>query len=363
MESTNYAENYIVENFDTNGLNGDYRSLTPNTYGNFNMSAFLLRTAFAKSDETASQPFDDFRANRLIVANRLAQENGVDLSNPANIDAEGYPKGFGKTSQQVLLPAFLSAYSGQSSDKISLGAFRDVPLPNWQMKYTGLMKTKFFKKHFKRFSLTHGYRSTYTINNYNSNLDYVAFDANLDYDAQNPNVLDQAGNYKSENLFSNINLTEQFSPLIKIDFEMKNSVKISTEIKRDRALSLSFDNNLLTEIQGNEYIVGLGYRIKDLKFKTKLGGKQRTLKGDLNFKADLGLRNNKTIIRYLDIENNQITAGQNIWNLKFTSDYALTKSLTALFFFDYTFSDAVISTSFPQTTIRSGLTLRYTFGN
>jgi cell surface protein SprA len=363
MESTNYAENYIVENFDTNGLNGDYRSLTPNTYGNFNMSAFLLRTAFAKSDETASQPFDDFRANRLIVANRLAQENGVDLSNPANIDAEGYPKGFGKTSQQVLLPAFLSAYSGQSSDKISLGAFRDIPLPNWQMKYTGLMKTKFFKKHFKRFSLTHGYRSTYTINNYNSNLDYVAFDANLDYDAQNPNVLDQAGNYKSENLFSNINLTEQFSPLIKIDFEMKNSVKISTEIKRDRALSLSFDNNLLTEIQGNEYIVGLGYRIKDLKFKTKLGGKQRTLKGDLNFKADLGLRNNKTIIRYLDIENNQITAGQNIWNLKFTSDYALTKSLTALFFFDYTFSDAVISTSFPQTTIRSGLTLRYTFGN
>lgn len=363
MEAKSYAENYIVENADSNGLNGEYRSLTPNTYGNFSVSAFLLKTAFSKSDENSSQPFDAFRENRLVIANRLARENGVDLSNPNNIDAEGYPKGFGKTSQQVLLPAFLSAYSGQDASDVKLGAFRDVPLPNWQIKYTGLMKTKFFKKHFRRFSLTHGYRSTYTINNYNSNLDYVAFNPNLDYDAQNPNVLDQSGNYKTPNLFSNINLTEQFSPLVKVDFEMKNSIKISTEVKRDRALSLSFDNNLLTEIQGNEYIVGLGYRIKDLKFKTRLGGKSRTLKGDLNIKADLGLRNNKTIIRYLDIENNQITAGQNIWNFKLTSDYALTQSLTALFYFDYTFSDAVISTTFPQTTIRSGFTLRYTFGN
>ncbi|NQY04809.1 MAG: cell surface protein SprA [Flavobacteriaceae bacterium] len=363
IEAKNYAENFIVENFDTSGLNGQYRSLTPNTYGNFSVSAFLLRTAFSKSDENSSQAFDNFRENRLTVANRLAQENGVDLTNPANIDTEGFPKGFGKTSQRVLLPAFLSAYSGQSGDKVKLGAFRDIPLPNWQIKYTGLMRTKFFKKHFKRFSIIHGYRSNYTINNYNTNLDFVAFDPDLDYDAQNPNVLDQAGNYKSDVLFSNVNLTEQFSPLVKLDFEMKNSIRISTEVKRDRALSLSFDNNLLTEIQGQEYIVGLGYRIKDLKFKTRLGGKSRTIKGDLNMKADLGLRNNKTIIRYLDLDNNQITAGQNIWNIKLTSDYALSQNLTAIFFFDYTFSDAVISTTFPQTTIRSGLTLRYNFGN
>ena len=54
---------------------------------------------------------------------------------------------------------------------------------------------------------------------------------------------------------------EQFSPLIKFDIEMKNSLKLLTEIRKDRMLSLSFDNNLLTEIQGYEYIFGLGQQI------------------------------------------------------------------------------------------------------
>ena len=144
---------------------------------------------------------------------------------------------------------------------------------------------------------------------------------------------------------------------------MKSSVKVSTEIKKDRSLSLSFDNNLLTEIQGYEYIFGLGYRIKDLKFKTKLAGKKKTVKSDLNMKADVSVRNNKTIIRYLDLDNNQVSAGQTIWSLRYAADYAFSKNLTAIFYFDYAFSEYAISTAFPQTTIRSGFTLRYNFGN
>jgi hypothetical protein len=38
-------------------------------------------------------------------------------------------------------------------------------------------------------------------------------------------------------------------------------------IKKDRALSMSFDNNLLTEVKGIEYVVGLGYRFKDVIFQ------------------------------------------------------------------------------------------------
>jgi cell surface protein SprA len=144
---------------------------------------------------------------------------------------------------------------------------------------------------------------------------------------------------------------------------MKNSVKILAEMKKDRILSLSFDNNLLTEIQGNEYILGLGYRIKDVRIRSKLAGPKQIIKSDLNMKADISVRNNKTIIRYLDIENNQITQGQTIWGLKFAADYAFSKNLTAIFYFDYTFSEYEISTAFPQTTIRSGFTLRYNFGN
>ncbi len=352
-----YAKNY-TENFNTTDTNGDgfsdtYNSLIQNSFGNFNISTSLIKTAFSSSDENGSTTFDDFRANRLEIANRLARDF-YGAGSPIPTDAEGYPVGFGKTNQAVLLPAFISAYTGKDAGKVKLGAFRDIPFPNWTLKYTGFMKMKWFKKHFKRFSVTHGYSSTYTINQ---------FRTNLDYDANNPTELDQGDNFKNETLFSNINLVEQFSPLVKLDFEMKNSMKILAEIRKDRVLSLSFDNNLLTEIQGEEFIFGLGYRIKDVKIRSQLAGPRKTIKSDLNMKADISVRDNKTIIRYLDLDNNQITSGQTIWGLKYSADYAFSKNLTGIFYFDYSFSEYAISTAFPQTSIRSGITMRYNFGN
>mgnify|MGYP003630293012 FL=1 len=343
----NYTENYRV---DPNTL--EYQSLTPNTFGNFSISTLLIKTAFSKSDENNSDAFNDFRSNRLIIANRLAEKFYGTTTYPT--DAEGFPVGFGKNNQKVLLPAFLSAYSGQDAGKVKTSAFRDVPIPNWDLKYSGFMKFDWFKKRFKRFSLTHGYRSTYTINQ---------FQTNLDYDANNPQDLDQGGNFKNERLFSNINLTEVFSPLVRIEFEMKNSVKVLTEVRKDRMISLSFDNNLMTEVLGNEYIVGLGYRIKDLRIRSNLAGPSKRIVSDLNMKADISVRDNRTIIRYLDLENNQVTSGQTIWGLKYSADYAFSKNLTGIFYFDYSFSEYAISTAFPLTTIRSGFTIRYNFGN
>ncbi|MBC3756890.1 cell surface protein SprA [Hyunsoonleella sp. SJ7] len=356
-----YLENFS-ENYNVDRNTGIYNPLTPNTFGNFNISTVMIKTAFSKSDETTSDAFNTFRDNRLTVARRLAAESGADVN---DVDAEGYPRGFGKTSQAVLLPAFLAAYTGQDAGKVKLGAFRDLPIPNWDLKYTGFMKFNWFKKRFRRFSVTHGYRSNYTINQFQTNLDYGdGPDFSAGYDAAiNDEAKDQSGNYKNATLFSNINLTEMFSPLIRIDMEMKNSMKILAEIKKDRLLSLSFDNNLLTEIQGNEYVLGLGYRIKDVRIKSKLAGPRQRIVSDLNMKADVSVRDNKTIIRYLDLENNQVTSGQTIWGIKYTADYAFSRNLTAIFYFDYSFAEYAISTAFPQTTIRSGFTLRYNFGN
>ena len=80
-------------------------------------------------------------------------------------------------------------------------------------------------------------------------------------------------------------------------------------------------------------------------------------------KADFSVRNNKTIVRYLDLENNQVTSGQTILNLKYSADYSFSQNLTGIFYFDYSFSEYAISTAFPQTTIRAGFTMRYNFGN
>ena len=351
--------NSITENFRVNDLgSGDFEfeSLLRNSFGDFSISTNLLRTSFAKSDDVSSQTFDEFRTNRLAIANRLALQNGIDITNPANLDENGFPRGFGRNNQAVLLPAFISAYTGQDPENVKLGIFRDIPIPSWNVKYTGLMRLKWFKKNFRRFSLAHGYRASYSVNSFRTNLE---FDTNLAPLSQ----VDQSGNFLNETLLTNVTLVEQFNPLVRVEFETKSAFNFQGELKRGRALSLSFDNNLLTESSDKEYIVGIGYRIKDLKFKTNIGGKKTTLKGDLNIQADFSLRDNVTIIRNLDIENNQVTAGQNIWSAKLTAEYALNRNFTTLFFYDHTFSKFAISTAFPQTTIRSGFTLRYNFGN
>ena len=364
--SKNLTESFNTLDINDDGLSDLYNPLIQNSIGNFNISTVLIKTAFSKSDEFGSDAFEKFKSNRLIISRRLALSQGVDFSNPNNFengDLNGFPLGFGGNNQSVLIPSFLSAYSGTDPNKVSLDVFRDVPIPNWSIKYSGFMKMKWFRKNFKRFSVSHGYNSMYTINQFRSNLDYVQPDFSLEYTFQNSDVFDQSENYKNKTLLSNINLMEQFSPLIKVDLEMKNSLKLQTEIRKDRLLSLSFDNNLLTEIQGYEYIIGLGYRVKDLSIRSRLGGSRQLIKSDLNMKVDFSVRNNKTIVRYLDLENNQVTSGQTILNFKYSADYAFSQNLTGILYFDYSSSEYAISTAFPQQTIRAGFTMRYNFGN
>jgi len=351
--------NSFQENFEILPIDGSdefrYNPLLSNNFGNFSISTSMITTAFGKSDEFDSSSFEEFKANRIIIANRIVADRGASA---VDGDGDGFPDGYGDTNQDVLLPAFFAAYTGQDANRVNLDVFRDIPIPNWNIKYTGLMKNKWFKKKFKRFSLSHGYRAAYSINSYQTNLERVQ----LIKDGL-PAVNSETGNFLSENIINNVVLNDEFNPLVRMDFEMKNSLSVLAEVRTDRTLSLSFDNNLLTEINGKNYTVGLGYRFKDVKFVTKIGGQRTRLKGDLNLKADLSLRDNITIIRNLDVDNNQITSGQELWSIKFTADYALSKNLNALFFYDHSFSQFKVSTAFPQTTINAGFTLRYNFGN
>lgn len=351
----NYMNNFS-EQFDVS--DGIYNSRSPYSFGNFTISTVMIRTAFQKSDETGSAAFEDFRSNRLVIANRLAQSYYGSNDFPVNQDPSspnfGFPLGFGRNSQAVLIPAFMSAYGGADPTDVSLGIFRSTPIPNWTIKYSGLMRYKFFKDNFRRFSLQHGYRASYTVN---------AFRSNLEYDL-NPDFLDPSGNFLNKTLVANINLVEQFNPLIRIDMELKNSFKFLAEMKRDRALSLSFDNNLLTEQVGFDYTLGLGYRIKDVVINSALADNPTgVIRSDINLRADITLRDSRTIVRYLDYDNNQLGAGQNMWSARITADYAFSKQLTMIFYYDHMFSQPVISTAFPMTNIRTGFTLRYNFGN
>lgn len=307
--------------------------------GNFSTSHSMFSTAFTDGN-TLFQTMKDYRS---IIANRLATENPT-------VD----PSGFGENSQQVLLPAFMAAYSGKNPNKVKTGLFRNMPIPNWTLRYNGFMKMKWFKKNFSSFVVSHGYKSSYTISSFTNNLQY-----NDDTAFTETNV---AGNYEPQKLIASATLVDEFSPLIKVDMKMKNSFSFRGEIKRDRTLTMNFNNSTLTDIAGKEYIVGLGYVFKDVKMNTRFTGKRTTLKGDVNLRADVSLRDNLTQIRYVDEDNDQISGGQRLFSIKFTADYTLSSNLTASFYYNHQTSRYAISTTFPRQAINGGVNIVYNLG-
>jgi cell surface protein SprA len=346
--SRSYSENFTEEYEITNRK---YSALSPTSYGAFSVSTALIKTSFLKSDVNSSTAFNDFRNNRIIIARRLAANNKYYTG---DFDTDGYPSGYGSTNQAVLLPAFLAAYTGTDASNVSLGMFRNFPIPNWNIKYSGLMNYDFFKSNFKKFSLQHNYSASYAISSFTSNSDYDS----------DPDGTDSNDNFYNEYSLSSITLVEQFSPLLKMDVELKNTLKVLAEIKKNRSLTLSFDNELMTEVSAMEYIVGLGFRIKDVTFSSKLADNPTgVIKSDVVLKADVSYKKSQTIVRYLDYDDNELTAGKDVWSLKLTADYSLSKNLTATFYYNHSFSDAVVSTSYPLTSISSGFTILYSFGN
>ena len=346
--SKNMSEQYDVEN-------GMYNSRSPYEYGFFNTSNIMIGTAFGKSDVNGSAAFEQFKANRLQVANRLAAARGIDLSNPANIDEYGYPVGYSRTNQEVLIPSFLAAYSNRDISKQGNGFMRNIPLPNWELRYTGLSKLGWFKDLFVNVTINHAYTSSYSANNFQTNYEYL----------ENPNALNAGGNYPSKNVVSNISMIEEFRPLIGLDFKTKSNIDFGARLNKGRMLSMSFDNNLLTEVTNNEYAVKFGFIIKDVGFTTNFEGVANggRIVSDLRILTEFSWSRSQTIIRYLDYNNNQIGAGQDVKNIKLNADYDLSKNFTVRFYYEHMFSKAVISTMYPITNLRSGLSLRYNFGN
>ena len=339
-----YMEN-LNEQF--NAVGNRYHAMVPTTMGNYSVSTILLNTAFEDVTQDNSPAFNRMLDNRLTIARRLAAERGVPV--PTN----GYPDGYGPLQSEVVFYSFLSGYTDSNPQHAGLAPFNKFPIPNWRVKLSGLTKIQWFKKMFKNLSIEHSYRSDYTVNQFTNNLQTY----------EDPNARDASGNYYSSYVMDNITLTEAFNPLIKVNMEMNNSLKVDVGLKKDRSISLNLNNFTLSEVAGNEYTLGLGYRLKDITLPIRISGRRIEFNSDLILKLDASLRHNITILRSLSDNNNQITAGQTMYNLKFSADYALTKALSAILFYNHSYSEYAISTSYPFTNIRGGLTIKYTFGN
>jgi len=344
----------------------------PSVYerGTFELSFLAIGTAFGKLDTVNynSDVYEKFLSTRKIVAESLADERSLaDNSynrNIINVDTAGnkindFPNGYSSTSQDVLLPAFLAAYSGQSINSFK-NTFPNIPLPNWRIKYEGLTYYKLIKSVFKKITINHGYNSNYVISNYETN---SGFRDDMIPNSNLSNVTnDLSNNFISEFKMGGVTINERFVPLIGIDMRWKNDMQTKLEYKQSRMLALSFANNTIMETSNKEYVVGFGYKIPNLKIPMMIQGQQKLFESDLNFRFDVTYRDMVTIIRRINEEINDISAGQKNLSIKVNADYNLDK-VTLRLFYERTVNSPHVSSSPATKNSYVGFSLRFNLAN
>ncbi|MBI2271867.1 MAG: cell surface protein SprA [Bacteroidetes bacterium] len=343
----NYSETRS-EFFRWDGLSKSFQSQTPTFSGSFSISFLSIRTAFEKRNKTHfSQNWENFLNYRATISNFQAQKYTLAQLKQ---DTSGFMNGYGAISQDVTIPAFVAAYAGRAPRKNDLTTFPLLPMPNWRITYDGLSKMEIIKTLFRSITLSHSYRSTYNVTSFTQNLNFVDNGDGL------TTVRDATSNFVPRLTIGSVSISEQFSPLLKIDMTWNNSLLTSFEIRKERNLSLAMSNIQLQELNSRDIVIGAGYRIKDLKIK--LG--KRAFKSDLNLKADISFKNNITVMRQAATDITQATSGQNIITIKTSADYILNDKLTVRAFFDRIMNRPVISSSFPTSNTNAGISLRFT---
>ena len=344
--------------------NNGWGSYNQTFNGNFSMSIISIGSSFeklGKSDVRDSKVWNQFKQNREVIARRLDQTRIANPNygyTPGSFDPlTGFPAGYGPSAQEVLIPAFLAAYSGQSADKVSLTPFPSAKfmMPNWRIQYSGVVsKINGLKDLMKSMSLTHDYRSTYSVGSYISNLNYKTENDGFSY------AFDAQKNFLPRYDIATININETFNPLFDIDITWINNFTSRFEYRKTRNVMLSLTNNQAMELYNNEASLGLGYRFENMKLFIKTKSSQKTLNNDLNVRADLTYGKNKTILRKLIEENNQITAGQESFSVKFSADYNLSEVFIVRLFYDRILNSPFISNSYRTTNSNFGVSFRFT---
>ena len=378
--SKNHTEFFKIKE---DPINGVHEHLNPRDVGSFSTTFFALNTLFTSLDSKnfyTSPLFKQFETNRQIISDRLG-------TNVHSTDA-GYAEGYGRFQQDVLIPAFMAAYTNDDPNTIDLNIFNRLPMPNWRLTYNGLAKLKWFKDIFTSINISHSYSSKLNVNSFVSDLD---FDANNPFDL-NPITF----NYFTEFEIPDLVITERLQPLIGIDVRAKNDMTARLDFKKSRTLAMNFRDYQLSETQTTEITVGFGYRIKDYivpftkdakkKRKAKAQKKKKDAKGkkkddakkpsrpqpsrpgqnnagaggnDLDIKFDFSFRDDLTVNHLLDQENSQVTRGLTTIRISPSVNYQVNSRLTLRLFFDQSRTIPKTSASFPITNTQAGVTVRF----
>ena len=362
--SDNYSEYYKYIDTTINGnLTGSYQHLDPVQSGAYSISYLPIKTLFSKiSNIGYSAIYNNFVNDRAVISQRLGARNpnstkGLQYYNPSDsLASSGFADGYGPLSQDVLIPAFLAAYEKKSPNAETLNPFNSVPMPNWRLSYNGLTKFKWAQKYFTNFTVTSGYSSTLTVSNYSTNLNYSA-----DASGKNASARDSlSNNFYSLYTMPSITINESLSPLIGIDGTTKKNITFKVDFKMSRTLTMSFADFQMIQINSKSLTVGAGYKIKGLKLPFKLpNGKKIRLDNDLSFRFDFSWRDDITVNNQIDQGPAEITQGATTYTIQPSVDYIVSKRLTVRLFYDESKTIPKISSTYPTTNIKSGITFRF----
>ena len=371
-----YSETYTETFKDTSLIDGTQLVHTvPITIGQMQVSYFAMNTFFQDSRDEIINLFKKFEGNREIISQRL----GGGEHDDENLADRGFTRGFGATQQDVILPAFIAAYSGEDASTVDLNIFNTMPNLNWRLTYNGLSQVGFFKDIFTNFSLTHGYRSSLAVSNFRSSLPYLATLAVEPIDTISFNFYPRLE-------ISDIIIQEAFSPLIAISATLKNGMSFNVDYKKSRGLALSTVNYQLNETQTKEIVLGFGYLLRnlDLPFLTgskkgkgssrdnadpttqpqqpggRGGGRGRGLQGkDLDINFNMSLRDDVTYAHRLDEGIFEPTRGNYALSLSPSAEYQINRQLSLRLFFDYRRNVPKTSAGFPRTDTSGGIMVSF----
>ena len=374
-----------------------YAGMPTTQSGSFNMTIISAKSAFASNgninNNYNSEPFNEFLKNLDIVKARLEQKyQGVAYPVGTGAAFEGKPYNaengsVDKYSADVMIPAFLAAYTGSKASKVSLDIFPSMlkMLPNWSFTYSGLSKLGWFARHFKSFNINHTYKSVYSVGAYNSYTSYMGVMNDMGF------ILDvTSGNPIPSSMYniSTVSINESFSPLIGVDMTFNNGMTAKLEYKKNRMLNLSLTSVALTENYSNDIVVGMSYKVKDLNLfgakriqsgepKSKKKNSKKTddkdtkpatnsntrvggVSHDLNLTFNFSYRMQNALNRNIQTQVATATNGSTAYKVSMTADYTFSRLLTVSGYLDWQKNVPLVSaSSYPTTTADFGISCKF----
>ncbi len=320
-----------------------YESLSPSRMGSYKVSILSINTAFKNNESVNSTVFNQFSENIGTLQQRFTSITG---------------NSYETRSQDVLIPAFIAAYTGKSAETVNLSPFPAIPFPNWRIDYSGLNKIEALKDVFQSITLNHAYSSTFSVVNYTNSLEYTNVGINNPIEDYNNGQFASKTNSKGELIpvyvISQVMISEQFAPLVGVNFRTKSKLNVRFEYKTKRDLALNISNSQITELNSKDWSIDVGYTKANMKLPFKDNGRVITLKNDITFQLNMSVANNRTIQRKIE-EVNTITNGNINFQLRPNVSYLINQKLRIQGYVERTINEPLVTNSFRRSTTRGGI--------